>query len=119
MGSLEKTRQDMGLQTTQVLCLLGAHPPSQKCMDLEPSAIGGVQGGPRNLPQLSRVLHFPGRGWLFWPLSYISVSQWYVYRARMNRMGPGASCNSVGWDAGGLGWAHLAEGHRVVWVERD
>lgn len=100
----------MDLHTIQVFCLLGAHPPSQKCMDLEPSAMGGVQRGPRNLPQPSRVLHFLARGWFLWPCSYISVSQRYVYRARMNRMGPGASCTSVGWDAS----AHLAEGHRVV-----
>lgn len=113
-GSLDRTKQDVGLHTTQVFCPPGPHPSSQKCSDHEPSAGGGAVGrGLRSSPQRSRAHHQQAAGWLFWPCPCVSVSRHRVYRAGVNRTGPGARAPLLGGAAGPWGltaWRGLEEG---------
>lgn len=119
-GSSDRTRKDLGLNTTQVFCPPGPHLHSQKCMDREPSAVGGaVQRGLRSFPQPSRALHYQAMGWLFWQCPCMSASQRCFYRARVNRKGPGATCTSPWWDTEGLRWAHSAKGQEWRGLEED
>lgn len=94
-GSLDRKRQHGLTRYAGVLPIWA----SSQCMDHEPPTVGRMMRPSEASPSP------PGpstiQPWVAsCPCPYMSASQHHVYRIRVNRKGPGATCNSAEWNAG-------------------
>lgn len=111
-GSLDRTKQDVGLHTTQVFCPPGPHPSSQKCSDHEPSAGGRGRGErPQKLPPALQGPPPASCGLALLAMSLRVCLPTSRLQGRSEQDRAWGSCTSAGRGCGALG-AHSVAGAR-------